>query len=113
MLNIIKEAVKQTIEVEKMTDFTTAVVISEKPLKIEITKKLVLGINQLIISEKLTDRFVYMSAVEDDFENLQDQEKYKVRKKYIVYDGLKVGEKVVVARKVGGQQYFVIDRVGK
>ena len=36
----------------------------------------------------------------------------KERKKYIVYDSLKVGDSVILARAAGGQKYFVIDRVG-
>ena len=36
MLSVIKEAVKQTIEVEKLTDFTVGSVLSVSPLKIEI-----------------------------------------------------------------------------
>lgn len=112
MLSVIKEAVKQTIEVEKLTDFTVGSVLSVSPLKIEITKKLILGNNQLAISERLTNHFEYMTAVENNFNDLKDKSKYEARKKYIIYSGLRVGDKVILARKAGGQKYFVIDRVG-
>ncbi len=112
MLSVIKEAVKQTIEVEKLSDFTIGTVLSVNPIKIQITQKLILGKNQLVISEQFTDHFIYMTAVEDDFNNIKDESKYKIRKKYILYNGLNVGEKVILARKTGGQKYFVIDRTG-
>lgn len=113
MLSVIKEAVKQTIEAEKLTDFTAGTVLSVNPLKIEITKKLILGSNQLAVSERLTDHFEYMTSVGNDFEDIKDKSKYEARKKYIVYSGLKAGDKVILARKAGGQKYFVIDRAGE
>lgn len=112
MLSAIKEAVKQTLENEKLTDFTVGTVSAVKPIKIQINQKLVLGKNQLVISEKLTDRFIYMTAVENNFNDLKDKSKYEERKKYIVYGGLKVGDNVILARKAGGQKYYVIDRIG-
>ena len=112
MLKTIKEVVKQTIEAEKLADFTVGKVLSVSPLKIEITNKLVLGVNQLVIAEKLTDRFIYLTEVEDDFNDIKDEDKYRTRKKYALYDGLKVGDNVILIRKAGGQKYFVTDRVG-
>lgn len=112
MLSAIKEAVKQTLENEKLTDFTVGTVSAVNPIKIQINQKFVLGKNQLVISERLTNHFTYMTAVEDNFDNLKDQGKYEARKKYIVYGGLKVGDNVILARKAGGQKYYVLDRAG-
>ena len=53
-----------------------------------------------------------MTAVENNFNDLKDKSKYEARRKYIIYSGLRVGDKVILARKAGGQKYFVIDRVG-
>ena len=39
--------------------------------------------------------------------------KYRGRKKFLVYNALKNGEKVILMQIAGGQQYIVIDRVGK
>lgn len=113
MLNVIKEAVKQTIEAEKLSDFTIGEVLSGKPVKIQITQKLVLGENQLVLPEKLTDHFIYMTEVEKEFNDVDDKDKYNIRKKYIIYNALKTGDKVILARKAGGQKYFVIDRMGE
>lgn len=112
MLRAIKEVVKQTVEAEKPADFTIGKVSSVNPLKIEITNKLVLGINQLVVAERLTDRFIYMTEVEDDFDDIKDGDKYRARKKYALYNGLKAGDNVILIRKAGGQKYFVTDRVG-
>lgn len=38
---------------------------------------------------------------------------YKGRKKYLVHNGLKTGEKVVMMRVKHGQQFLVIDRVSE
>ncbi len=113
MLEVIKEAVKQTIEAEKPVNFTIGNVISEEPVKIQITQKLILGKGQLVVPESLTRHFTYMTAVEDSFNDIKDKSKYNERKKYIVYNGLKVGDKVILARAAGGQKYYVIDRAGE
>lgn len=112
MLGTIKEIVKQTIEVEKLTDFTVGKVSSVSPLKIQAASKLILGSNQLVIPDRFTNHFEYMVMVDDTFDDVNDKNKYKERKKYIVYDSLKVGDSVILARAAGGQKYFVIDRVG-
>lgn len=112
MLEVIKEIAKRTIEAEELTDFTTAIVISEKPLKIQITQKLILSKNYLVIPENLIDHFTYMTGVEDNFNDIKDKGKYEARKKYIVYNGLRTGDTVILARAAGGQKYYVIDRTG-
>ncbi len=113
MLEIIKEIVKQTLEAEKPVNFTIGNVISEEPVKIQITQKLILGKGQLVVPENLTNHFTYMTAVEDNFNDVKDKDKHNERKKYIVYNSLKVGDKVILARAAGGQKYYVIDRIGE
>ena len=39
--------------------------------------------------------------------------RYKGRKKILVYNGLKTGEKVLLVRFVGGQRFVVLDRVSE
>jgi hypothetical protein len=36
---------------------------------------------------------------------------YKGRKKFLVHNGLKVGEEVILLRAQGGQRFIVLDRV--
>lgn len=38
---------------------------------------------------------------------------YVGQKSFLVHGALELGEKVIVLRKLGGQQYFVIDRLGE
>lgn len=112
MLSLIKEAVKQTVEAEKMADVTVGVVVLGNPLRIQIEQKLILGKGQLVVAERLTDRFEYATEVEYGFEDIKDKSKYEARRKFAVYGGLRVGDKVILVRKAGGQKYYVIDRVG-
>jgi hypothetical protein len=37
----------------------------------------------------------------------------KGRKKFMVYNALKVGEEVILMQSSGGQKYIVLDRIGK
>lgn len=113
MVQAIKEIVKKMIIAEKLTNITPATVISINPIKIQVSQKLILSQDFIVVPENLTDHFTYLTEVEKDFNNAEDKIKYRKRKKYIVYNGLKVGDKVILARAAGGQKYYVIDRAGK
>lgn len=113
MVQVIKEIVQKMIIAEKLTNITPATVISINPIKIQVSQKLILWQDFIVVPENLTNHFTYMTSVEDSFNDIKDKSKYNERKKYIVYSGLKVGDKVILARAAGGQKYYVIDRIGE
>ena len=90
LLNTIKRAAKETIEVRQLCDFYFGKVISTKPLKIFIDQKMTLGPAQLILTRNVTD--------------------FKTGDTTI-YNALKVNEMVVLLKQSGGQRYLVFDRV--
>ena len=112
LLEVVKLAGLQAADASKPVNFFLGKVINVNPLEIEIEQTNRVNSVFLEVSERLTNHFEYMTAVENNFNDLKDESKYEARRKYIIYSGLRVGDKVILARKAGGQKYFVIDRVG-
>lgn len=68
-------------------------VIESRPLKIEVHSKLILTGEFLLVAEHLTSHERVISGQKITFD-----------------DGLKKGDKVILHRVQGGQEYFVSDR---
>ena len=113
LIEVIKLAGLQAAEASKPVNIFEGKVVMANPLEVEIEQANRVNSDFLEVSERLTDHFEYMTSVENDFEDIKDKSKYEARKKYIVYGGLKAGDKVILARKAGGQKYFEIDKEGE
>lgn len=138
LLNLIKQASSSVIESEKPAAICFGTVISVSPLKIRVEQKLTLGENQLILTKAVTNHWVDVEVshytVNDAFMDGKHKHEiydtftgggscdtgdldtthkhaYKGRKKIMIYNGLLAGEKVLLLRVQGGQQYVVLDRV--
>lgn len=135
LVDIMKRAALEASDNAKLADLRFGTVISESPLKVEITNQFVLPESVLIVPEHLTDHEIEISIYTDykwltkDTENggslSNDVEDHKhdieinpvsepTKKKNIkLWNGLRVGDKVALLRKHGGQSYFILDRLPK
>lgn len=138
LMKTVKRAALDAVDASKPVQICFGKVTSVSPLKILVEQKLTLGENQLILTKAVTNHWVdievshytvndafmngkHTHAIFDTFTgggscdtgNLDTTHKhaYKGRKKIMIYNGLLVGEKVLLLRLQGGQQYVVIDRV--
>lgn len=138
LVRAIKKAATDAVDANKPVEVCFGNVISASPLKILVEQKLTLGENQLVLTKAVTDHWVDIEVnhftVNDDFMipdhthrifdtytgggscdtgNLDTTHKhgYKGRKKIMIYNGLKVGEKVLLIRFDKGQRFVVLDRV--
>lgn len=133
LVRIIKEAAVSAVRAEKPVEVYFGNVISTEPLKILVEQKMILGAEQLVLTKAVTDHWVDIEVnhftVNDDFMipdhthdtpagpsdsgNLDTTHKhrYKGRKKIMIYNGLKAGEKVLLIRFDKGQRFVVLDRV--
>lgn len=95
----IKEIIKGYINNAKLSDLVLGVVTVATPLKIKIENGLEISEKFLIVPEGLS-RETYKIEV-------LGEEKTVVFKDVM----LKVGDKVAMIKAVGGQKYYVLDRV--
>ena len=117
--NVLKSIVKKTVGSMNLSNFVLGEVVSEKPLVIRVGKN-ELDEDYLILSDNVRD-FEVDIEVNHITENRAGgggyaefaghNHDYKGRKKIIIYNGLKVGEKVVMIQQEGGQLFYVANRV--
>jgi len=103
-----------------LADVMIGTVQAVDPLEVRVSDKLVLDDGCLILSTNVVDHNVMISVDHktETKESLQGGDpdfrehlhEYKGKKRFYVHNGLKVGEKVVLLRLMGGQQYYILDR---
>lgn len=138
LVRAIKKAATDAVDANKPVEVCFGSVISTTPLKIHVEQKLILNEEQLVLTKAVTDHWVDIEVshftVNDNFMipdhthrifdtytgggacddgNLDTTHKhgYSGRKKIMIYNGLKVGEKVLLIRFDKGQRFVVLDRV--
>jgi hypothetical protein len=121
-LKQMQEVVKNTNEAGQPADYVFGTVTKASPLQIQVSQKIVLTDAQLALTRNVTDYEVNVSitgwktqtksggSAEAAFaSHTHDIEISK--SKMTIHNALKVGDKVVMMKQKGGQQYLVIDRV--
>lgn len=126
----IKTIAMNALEASKPSGIFFGTVVSASPLKIQVEQKMTLGAEFLVLSTLVQDFTVNMTVdhqTEAETEHTHDihdtytnggtsdptnhLHEYKGTKSFRVRLGLKAGEKVILLRVQGGQQFIVLDRV--
>lgn len=97
----INRAAVEAVEATKPVNVLFGKVISVSPLQINVEQKMNLGEKQLTLSRSVTDfkTFMTISGIG--------------KTEITVHNGLAVGDKVILLRKQGGQEFVVLDRSTK
>lgn len=95
-----------------MADITFGKVTSIGPLKIKIGDRLEIGAALLIVPEHLTDHDIKMRVLHatEQSGSPAHSHAYSGEKTFTILNGLKVNDKVVMIRAMGGQKYLIVDR---
>lgn len=128
-VKLMKKAAVEAVNASKPANMVFGKVISASPLKVKVDQKLILTTAQLVLSRNVTDYEVEMepsidkapsshwteetSGGSDDEAFEKHKHEIKGKKKFMVYNTLKVGEEVILMQLSGGQKYIIIDRIGK
>ena len=100
LLGIIKQAAMDSMDNAQMCDLRYGNIVGVSPLKVQITTQFIIPESLLIVPHHLTDYEVNCT--------LPDEED---KKTITIHNALKVGDKVALLRKQGGQSYFILDRI--
>lgn len=94
MLDIIKKAGVNAVGAANPVTIVYATVTSLNPLEVNVDQRFSLTEDFLVVPELLTNYSVTIGETE-----------------YMIREGLKLGDKVLLLRVQGGQQYVVLDKV--
>lgn len=128
LVRAVKKAAVEAVRAENPMGVCHGTVMGISPLEITTDQKLILGEKQLILTNAVRDYTVEMTVdhvtevishghpVTDTYtgggtaQPVDHSHPYKGRKSFRVHLGLKMGEKVILVRCDGGQQFVVLDR---
>lgn len=120
LVKAMKQAALDAVDAKKPVAVYYGTVKSESPLKIDVEQKMTLSEAQLVLTKAVLDHYVDIEVKHitekrgggsgDPAYESHDHE-YKGRKKIMIYNGLKKGEKVLLIRFQEGQKFVVWDRV--
>lgn len=128
LVRAVKKAAVEAVRAENPMGVCHGTVTGLSPLEITTDQKLILGEKQLILTNAVRDYTVEMTvdhvtevishghSVTDTYtgggtaQPVDHSPPYKGRKSFRVHLGLKMGEKVILVRCDGGQQFVVLDR---
>lgn len=135
--DMMKNVAVKAIEASEPSGIFFGTVLSASPLKIQVEQKMTLGAEFLVLSTLVQDFTVNMTVdhkTEAETEHTHEYfdsdtgqgasgsqtrtsdptshfHEFKGTKSFQVHLGLKAGEKVILLRVQGGQQFIVLDRV--
>lgn len=113
MVELIKMAALGAVNESKPTSIVFGTVVSDTPLKINIEQRLTLNAAQLILTSNVKDYELDMTVEHFTQESNGHTHAYTGKKKFMVHNGLAVGEQVILLQMQGGQKYIVLDKVVK
>lgn len=112
LVQLIKRIAVEAVQASKPCDYTIGTVTSASPLKIKISQTLELEEDFLHLARSVTDYETEITVKDWNTEIASNHtHPIKGKKKIVIHSALKKGEKVLMIRKAGGQDYIVIDRV--
>lgn len=120
LFQALQEAVKQTVDAGRPTDWLIGVVETVSPLSVRIDQKDIILEDFLALTDAVRDYDVDIgvnhttenrSGGGGDAEFASHNHDYTGRKKIHIYNNLHVGEAVYLLRQTGGQSYLILSRV--
>ena len=98
LVGAVKKAALDAIENAQMCDLRYGTVVSISPLKVKVTSQFTIPSSLLIVPKHLTNHKV-SATIEGETKTIT------------LNCALKIGDKVALLRKQGGQSYFILDRI--
>lgn len=119
LVDTFKTLVTDTMNAYVMSDIVIGEVISTSPYQIQVDPKIIIPETNLVFTKNTTDWTAEIS-VDHVTENRaggvgaaeyqSHNHDYVGRKKFLIHNSLKVGDKVILIQESGGQRYIVLDR---
>lgn len=110
----------QSIQATKPMAVVFGEVISASPLKVKVDQKLELTKEFLLLTTNVMDYEVdmtvnhqtgYREGGSGEASFASHNHDYVGKKKFLIHNGLKQGDQVIMLRDNGGQKYVIIDKV--
>lgn len=102
MINIIKQASVGAVGAQNPVNILFGEITKENPIEVKIDQKLILPKEFFIIPQNLTRYEIGLTHSHGGTSALG---------KIVIREGLQIGDKVLLLRVQGGEQYIILDKV--
>lgn len=102
IVEVIKRASLDAVKNNQMCDLRLGTVVSTSPLKVQVTNQFTIPEKLLIVPQNLKDYSVRIS---------EDGDTPTGEKTITIHNALRLGDRVALLRKTGGQSYYILDRI--
>ena len=110
LIDIMKRASLDVMDANQMCDLRFGTVSSVKPLKVQITNQFTIPDSLLIVPQHLT-KYTIPAIIELGQDNPSEDVTGIGERLLTLDNSLKLGDKVALIRKTGGQSYYILDRI--
>lgn len=110
----IKRAALEAVKASRPCDYYVGTVVGTKPLEIKISQSMTISGEFLVLTRNVTDYRAEITMVAKEVYHEAHTEPSATwidKQEVTIHNALKKGEKVLLLRKSGGQEYAVVDRV--
>lgn len=111
IFDAVKQVCENVLSSSVFCDVFIGKVISDNPINVKISDKLILDESQLVFSRNVCNFKTEITLSPQNSQNPENEEDYRKRTEIIVYNRLNIGESVIILRSFDGQKFFVVDRV--
>ena len=111
LISLIKQAALEAVENTQVCDLRFGEVVSVSPLKVKVTNQLTIPSALLIVPEHLTNYEVNVNINWETESEADHTHMIGETKTMVIHGELKIGDRVALLRKQGGQSYFILDRI--
>ena len=111
LLDIIHRAALDAADNAKFADLKYGNVVSENPLKVQLSSEFTIPESLLVVPQHLTN---YTVPIEIEWTiGSTDGHTHEIESADMItiHNALRVGDRVALLRQKGGQSYFIIDRI--
>lgn len=108
MLQLIKQAAHEAIETGKPVALLFGTIINTNPLKVNVDQRFTLDPDFLLVPESLTRLELDLRHHHSTGEGTTDD---GLTESIVIRPGLQAGDRVMLLRMQGGQQYLILDKV--
>lgn len=121
LTKVIKQIVMDTVDNSKPADLKVGTVATVDPLSVRVTNQFIIPQKLLIVPQHLTE-YELEVTIKPEYAWVTEQggteepHKHDIKqekKKIFIHNKLKVGDKVALLRRQGGQDYYILDRLPK
>lgn len=114
IVQAIKRAAIEAVRASRPCDYYVGTVVGVNPLEIKISQSMAISEDFLILTRNVTDYKVKVTMEAKDVYHTAHTDPSVTwidKQEITIHNALKQGEKVLMLRKSGGQEYAVIDRM--